>query len=139
MKKLLVLMLAITLVLTLAACGGSSGGTPLQDFLDEDGAEIQAEFDALAPMLGLGEGARVVLSANDANNELIFSFYFGEFDDLDEDELAAVSEMISDVLSPLLQPMAVEIRDELEMDSIVLTIEFLTLGGDNILSTAIEA
>ena len=142
--KILALVISALLVVALAACGGGGGSgggaasTPIQDFLDAEGADAQAELDALAPMLGLGDGARVVLSANDANNELIFSFYFGEFDGLSDEELEMVAEMISDMMGPMLQPMAAEMRDEIGIDALTLTIVILSLQGDVISTTSID-
>ena len=138
-KRLLILMLSVLLVLGLVACGGS-GNTPLQDFLDEEGAEMQEAFDAMAPQLGMGEGSRIVLTANDADNELIFSFHFGEFEQegLNDDMLGRAGGALG-ALNPILQPMATEIRNELEMDSLVLRIVLLSPDGDEIMSTSVEA
>jgi len=144
-KRLLVLMLSVLLVFGLAACGGGDSGggsaaTPIQDYLDENGAEIQEAFDEMALMLGMGEGSRVVVSANDADNELIFSFYFGEFEQegLNDDMLGRSSAALS-TLGPIFEPMAEEIRDEIGVDSLVLTIVLLSSEGNESMRTSIEA
>jgi len=133
-------MLSALLVLSLVACGGGGNDTPIQDFLDEEGAEAQEAFDAMAPALGMGEGSRVVLSANDADNELIFSFYFGEFEQtgLNDDILGRSNAALS-ALRPILEPMAAEIRDEIGIDSLVLTIVLLSPEGNEAMRTSIEA
>jgi len=134
-KNFLILMLAAVMVVALAACGGSD--TPLQDYLDAHSADIQAELDSIAH--ALGEGSRATLTANDANNEVIFSLYFGDLDDMDSEEIAAFAAVLSGMLRPELQPMAVEIRDDAGVDSLILTVKFLARDGSEITSIVVEA
>ena len=165
-KRLLLLVLAALLVLTLAACGGSgntattppqteppetetsevdatqeepgASATLLQDMLDEEGADMEADFNALLPALGFGEGSRVSVTANDANSELIFSFYFGDIEALEDADLTDYAETMATMLGPILQPLAEITRDELEMDSLTLTIALITQQGNEILRKSVE-
>jgi len=133
-------MLSVLLVLSLAACGGGGDrDTPIQDFIDGEGAQAQAFFEAMLPGMGLGEGASFTLAANDADNEIIFTFTFGEVEQENlEDGLPNFADYILDTIHPTLEPMAEGLRDAIRVDSLVLTISLLSPDGDELIATSLE-
>ena len=142
MKKLFALLLALLLVFGLVACGGGGGSrsnTPIQDYLDVEGDEIQEAFEMLLPLLNLGDGSRFAVRANDEENELIFAFYLGEFEPvgLNDNNMGRANAALS-ILSPILAEEAEEIRAEIGVDSLRLMISVLTPEGGGVMSAPID-
>lgn len=138
MKKRLVLILALSLILALTACGGSN--TPIQDFIDEEGPGTERAINDFLPFLGMGEGARFEMTGSDADKELTFSFHFGDFagDELGYD-MSTRANIALDGLRHQFTEMIEEMRDDLGLDRLRLTMEFFAPDGSFILGATIDA
>ena len=118
MKKVLVLMLGLLLIAGLVACGGTN--SPVEEFLSEYGDELQDELAAI-----MGNAGRVEVAAG-RGNEMVFSFHFETIADAGELKAAL------DALEPVFETLAGEIQEELELDSIRLTVRFYDTDGGTI-------
>ena len=138
-KKWLILLLSALLIVGLAACGGGGSDTPIQDYLDEEGDEMQEEFELLLPLLDLGDGARFAVRANDEENEIIFAFYIGEFEPrgLNDDNMARANAALG-ILRPIFAEFAEEIREDIGVDSLRLMISVFSPEGNGVMSAPID-
>lgn len=139
MKKLLVLLIALALVFTFAACGngdngaddeyenGAENGTEatgpansaIEDFLNEHGDDIRAMTDTMTG--DMGADGRVELVAG-TGNELIYRFIYGSDFDFD-----GVEDLLGETLAAMgsfFEMLADTFRDELELDSMRITVRY---------------
>jgi len=141
MKKVLVVILSVLLSLALlAGCGGGSGNGggsgsgPIQSWLDDYGDELQ---DAMDHAIAMGsEDISVVIEAGSGNEVVIIATISGEMEELMD------ADLLGQALSGqafVFEMMADEIRDELDVDYVQVTVRYLDSGGSEIVSETFES
>jgi len=137
-KKLLILLLAAVLVLSLAACGGETSVAPtpepeepedtrsvIEVFLAENSEMIRGMADVMTG--GMGDGSRIELEAG-TGNELIYKFIFARGMDFEDTEDAFEEIFIS--MGPFFEDLADEFRAELELPNMRVTVRFYDYDGN---------
>jgi len=147
MKKLLILLLATMLILSLAACGGGTSVEPtpepeepeaelsvIEVFLAENSDMIRSMADTMTG--GMGEGSRVELEAG-TGNELIYNFIFASGMDFDGVEGAFEEIFIS--MGPFFEMLADTFRDELELPNMRVTARFYDYDGNMLAAESFDS
>jgi len=99
--------------------------TAVQEFLDEYGDEIRAEFGDIAQLLG--EGASIDIVAG-TGEELVFVFAYGP--DTDTDGVGDALELLMPMLGPVFELVASELQEELGVDEITVTVRYTDYAGN---------
>jgi len=140
LKKFFVVLVSAFLVsAVLVGCGNGGGNqaTPIappapqetvsavQQFLNDYAAEIEAEFEPIAGMLG--EGSSIAIEAGEGE-ELVFVFTYGP--DMPTEGLGAILDSMLPLLAPVFEDLAAELQVELGVDTLRLTVRYQTYGGE---------
>ena len=149
MKKLLVLILSVLLIFGFVACGSNNNNDPAEaeynngngteveqptdsgsavaDFLAEYGDELREELE----MLSL-EDTRIEILAG-TGNEIIFVFHFDDVEDAD------VLEVAFDMTIPVFQMLTDMFQEELEVDSMRVTVRYFDAGGNLVIDESFDS
>lgn len=153
MKKLLVLLFALALVFTFAACGngdngadeyengdvyenGAAANSAVADFLAEHGDEIRGMTDAMTG--AMGADGRVELEAG-SGNELVYRFIYGSEFDFD---VEGMGDMLAETLSTMgsfFEMLAETFRDELELEYMRITVRYYDHAENLIASESFDS
>ena len=95
----------------------------VQEFLDEYGDDIRADFGELAELLG--EGAWIDITAGDGE-EFIFIFAFGPED---TDALAGALYDVIPLLSSVFDTFTAQLQEELGVDELTVTVRYEGYDG----------
>ena len=152
MKRLLALLLiAFVLGAALVGCGGGNGNgggepaepeattpaaaaNPVQEFLDEHAADLEAELAPLSDMMG--EGGSISIEAG-RSNEMVFIFAYGP-----DIPLEGVADLLPDMLQGMafvFEGLAAEIGGELGIDDFTITVVYRDSTGADLASESFQA
>jgi len=106
----------------------------VQQFLDEYGDEIRAEFGDIAELLGPGASIDVVAGNGE---ELIFVFTYGP--DQETEGLGEILEILMPVLGDVFEEVAAELQVELGVDELTVTVEYRAYDGEVLASQSFVA
>jgi len=125
-KKVFTLIAVLLLTVFLVGCGGNV----VQNFLNENAAELE---ETIAPMRAMmGEGGDIRVEAG-RNNEMIYIFTYGS-----DADTAGVDDILA-MQSGMFEMLAQGLREELELDSFTITVRFLDSDGTELASQSFEA
>jgi len=99
--------------------------TAVQEFLNEYGDDIRAEFGDIAQLLGDGASIDIVAGTGE---ELIFVFAYGP--DTDTDGVGDALELLMPMLGPVFELVASELQEELGVDEITVTVRYTDYSGN---------
>jgi hypothetical protein len=130
LKKVLSLLAAMALsVAVLSGCGGQE--TPVaqvgkvQEYLDDNSAEFESQFDAMAS--AFGEGVSFELKGV-GDDEMVMSLKFGET--LPEGVDASMLEAGLSGQEAVFGPMADSLETEIGVDNMKITVQYLDKDGN---------